>query len=629
MKALGCRLRPPKPRFTRRLHSQANEGAALALAQPTIQASTPSGRSTSSAVTIHLARKQAAAALDEFRNSLQTSESPDTLEQCIIRFSRYRQYDHMKKALSAFLDHGYSPSPELWAHVLYVAGLAVSAPTDIRPYFQKGLQAAINDEDSLLSLIRYTARYGLIEIGEELFKRYSERLKQESTDGNAQPPPAFWAALIDGRARVSDMDGAFSWFMRWRTSPAHPGSVSEDAASLIEGSRNYTGRLAAVAPAHVALRNVFAPMNDRVIEDLESTSTNVSRDDSDVQLLPDPAPYIVLLRHFAAPGSMPSLRLLELMASDGVPLTTATMNGLIDSEFKRKEKGQLASVLSLYEKMRTNPDPAYQPDFHTFFTLFKTYREPRQTSSIANPAPKPTKLARMAELPPPSEELLYNPRALFVDLCNKHTSLKLGFQDPDFITAPMLEVAVGAFVRTRDFTGCAAALSAYKILRIEPSSRLHAVITFGLLRARMRGEAFHRRDQEYAMSDEEATRLRRHIDHLNDLGGYERPIIARAVKLENPDYEANQTSIFAVQNNFAEVQLSKDDFATRIWNDRLVPRTDSELRDTRRYEFRYVSPLVDLLRRASGLELPRWNAEVQSVQADFESALRRYTETNK
>lgn len=618
MKALGFRQKLPKLRASRLLHSQAQE--APPIANESFQQFNPP---STSAISLHLARKQPAAALHEFRKSLQASGSPDYLEQCIHRFGRYRQYEHMKKALSAFLDHGYSPSSELWAHVLQVAGLATTTPTDIRPYFQQGLQAAINDETSLLSLIRYTARYGLIEVGEELFKRYSERLKQESTDGNAQPPPSFWAALIDGRARIADIDGAFSWFMRWRTSAAHPGHQPEDAQSLIDGTRNYTGRLAAVAPAQVAVRTFFACVDAGTPETaLSTTSAVISSSGDKSPNGPDPEPYLALLKHFAGPGSMPSLRLIELMATDGVPLTTATLNGLIDSEYKRKEKAQLVSMLSLYEMMRMNPDPAYQPDFFTFHTVFKTYREPRQISSVANPSPKPTKLARMAELPLPSEELLHNPRILFTDLCERYNNDRASFNRSDLINESMLEAAVGAFIRTRDFIGCAAALQLYKILRIEPTIRLHAIVTFGLLRARKRNEGFHRRDQDFGMSDEEAARLTRHIDHLNDLEGYEKPIIARAFRLNSSNPDAGHQSIIATQNNMSELRAKRDDFEIKCWNDRLVPRTESKLRNTRRYELRFLSPLTDLLRRASGLQLPDWHAEVRSIQAMFEEALK-------
>lgn len=608
MKALGLRLRPPNYRAFRLLHSQVQEAPTIDRSQ--VQDCIPP---ITSAISLHLARKQPGAALDEFRKSIKASQSPDYLEQCIHSFGRHRQYEHMKKALSDFLDHGYSPSSELWAHVLHVAGLAVSAPTDIRPYFQQGLQAAINDEATLLSLIRYTARYGLIEVGEELFERYSERLKQQSLDSNPQPPPSFWAALIDGRARVADMDGAFSWFMRWRTSAVHPGFQSEDAQSLVDGTRNYTGRLAAVAPPLDPMRVIFAREEDGTTG---MSTTSIATPDR-----PDPAPYLALLKHFAGPGSMPSLRLLELMAADGVPLVTATMNGLIDSEYKRKEKGQLVSILSLYDMMRRNPEPGCQPDFFTFHTVFKTYREPRQISSVANPSPKPTKLASMAQLPPPSEDLLHNPRVIFTDLCERHMSGRYSSGRPDLINTSMLEEAIGAFIRTRDFTGCAAALQLFKILRIEPTARLHAIVTLGLLRARKRHEAFHRRDEEFGVSDEEAARLERHIDHLNDLAGYEKPIIARAFRLKKSLSDTDHQSIVAIQNNLTEVRSRRDDFEIRRWNDRLVPRTANELRDTRRYELRFLSPLVDLLRRASGLDLLDWHAQVRGIQDKFEAAL--------
>lgn len=621
MKALGFRLRQAKPRLARPLHLQPQEASILAVAQSHRPSATSHYKSPSAAVSRHLSQGRAGAALAEFQGLLQDAQPPDTLEKCIQYFGQHRQYEHMKKALSGFLDYGYSPSSELWSHVLHAAGLEANAPTDIRPYFQQGLHAMINDEASLLSLIRYTARYGLIEIGEKLFERYRARLQQDLEDSNAEPPPAFWAALIDGRARISDLDGAFIWFMRWRISPTHPGFRSDDAVSLLEGSRNYTGRLAAVAPAHVALRNIFAPLDSNDTQNspyAAATSLSTARQDP---VLPDPAPYLALLKHFAGPGSMPSLRLLELMATDGVPLTTGTMNGLIDSEYKRKEKGQLVSVLSLYDMMRSNPNAAYQPDRFTFHTIFRTYREPRIISSSANPSPGPTKLARMAELPPPPEELLYNPRALFSDMCAKHFSMKHGTSAPALIDAGLLEVAIGAFVRTRDFTGCAAALSLYGILRIEPSAKLHAIITFGLLRARTRKEAFQRRDRSFNMSDEEATRLRRHIGHLNDLEGFERPIVARAFKLNSPTAESQDAPIFVIQNNMSEVRSSRDDFAMRSWNNRLVPRAESELDSTRRYEFRYIAPVIDLLRRASGLDMPEWTTRVKELERGFRSRL--------
>lgn len=570
--------------------------------------------------TNHLERRRAAAALEEFRKLLQRPSSPDLLEQCIHRFGRHKQYEHMKKALSEYLNYGYIPSGKLWDHLLQVAGLAVKTPTDITPYVRQGLLAAIDDEQSLYNLIQYTTRYGLTEVGEELFLKYSERLKAESGSENAEPAPKFWALLVAGRARVADLDEAFAWFMRWRTSENHPCPTSKEALDMVEGSRDYIRRISSIVSHKSAMREAFAPLDPSLTRDDTGSSRDLEFRPIQQERAPDPAPYLALLKALSRPNDIPSQYLLELMATDGLPLTTLTMNGLIENEFTRQEKGQLASVLALYDKMRTNPDPAYQPDVVTFYTIFQTYREPRQLSSIRNLPPQPTILARKAELPPPPPEYMLNPRTLLLDMCNTHTRRSQDQQWKEdtgsgFIDSQVLAAAVGAFVRTRDFVGCAAALSIYKILRIEPTAQIHAVITLGLLRARTRREAFQRRDQGYYMLDEEAARLQKHVDHLNDLVGFEKPIIVRGQQLSLPKFgKGPPPKVFAIQSNISEVTRRDKILEMRTWNERIVPRSMNETRSTQRYELRHIAPLVELLRRASGTDVRTWKKDVIALE---------------
>ncbi|KAK9894733.1 hypothetical protein P389DRAFT_173889 [Cystobasidium minutum MCA 4210] len=622
MKALGRRLKPPASTSQAISHAIRRPATTAAPAAAQYQ-STSSLEANVYSFSRHLAHKRAAAAFDEFRSLLQQAKSPETLEQCIHTFGRYKQYEHMKKAIAAYLDYGYMPSSELWEHLLQIAGLSSAPTTDISPYFKHGLLTAINDEESLFSLIKYTSRYGLIEVGEQLFLKYSERLKAESGSETAEPAPRFWAALIDGRAKVADLDEAFTWFMRWRTSPNHPCPTSEEVHEMVEGSRNYSKRLVSIVANRSAMREVFAPLDESFAGD----DIQLKQDrplPKQPQRQPAPAPYLALLRALSRRNDIPSQYLLELMAADNVPLKTVTMNGLIENEFKRQEKGQLASVLALYDKMRTHPDPAYHPDIVTFYHIFQIYREPRQVSSISNPPPQPTMLARKAELPPPPEEYLPNPRALYIDMCTTHARHRQSGSEAEFIDAQALTAAVGAFVRTRDFVGCAAAMTVFKLLRIEPTAQLHATVTFGLLRARTRREGFLQGGSEYHMTDEEAARLQRHINHLNDLIGYDKPIIVRGQKLDLSSSESHpQTSVWAIQSNISEITRKEKSFEMHTWNDRIVPRTDSELRSTQRYELRYLKPLNRLLRRASGLDETTWNGNVEALVDTYASILHR------
>jgi hypothetical protein len=576
-----------------------------------------------------LDNRQADHALHIFRGLLQQAESPALLERSIQDFARHRRYLQMSKALSAYLDHGYVPSTQLWTRILQVAGLAETPPTDIRPYFQQGLSAAINDEDSLLALIKYTSKYGLIEYGEELFTRYEKVLHESEEDKTAHPPPRFWAALIDGRAKIGDLDGACNWFIRWRTSPAHPLTLgSDDTLSATLHKQSSALSLEHLSSGNrrtgydLALRSAFITHSSSAYR-LSNVRSAHTLPDLPALVQPDPAPYLSLLKHLTWPGSPHSLHLLELMAADCVPLKTRTMNAIMQHEYARQEKGSLASILALYHKMRSDPDSSHQPDHSTFYTVFRAYSLPRRWSTIGNFSHLPTRLARQAELPLPPADLTDHPRGVFYDLLATHAKYRRDYDVPDFVKGELLEEAIGAFARTRDWVGCSAALRFFGILCIEPTARLHAVISLHILRARERGEAFYGGGGEaMSMSDEEATRLQNHIQHLNDLAGYESPIVVRVQRLEHAQSDGERISAYTISNNLDQTQSSQDEFAIATWNDRPVPRTEKELRKTRRFEYRHFEPLRDLLRRASGKQEDEWNAEVGKLLNHFRAAMR-------
>lgn len=638
MRTLARRLKAPPllpPYATIATHLIAAARPHEAIASPAdIESSQSKGHESldSSTILQHLRSKRAPLALRIFQSFLQRSAAPDVLEQCIQAFGRYEQHESLKKALSLYLDHGYKPSQELWSQVLRVASLqAEGSPTDISPYFKQGLYSAINDEETLLSLIRYTSRFGIIEIGEALFMQYHERLQQASPNGNSEPAPEMWAALIEGRARVRDLDEAFAWFMRWRTSPNHPCDSSEEVYAMVEGHRFYGQRLASIPSSRYsrtrlnALRRVMSPnilklQGDKLLdEDLDVSPSTVETEFRK----PHPAPYLALLKAFSRPGDGPSQNLIDLMAVDDVPLITSTLNGLIESELARGESGQLASVLALYDKMRISSAASSQPSRRTFRAVFRTYREPRQSFDPKYP-PMPTKLARKAQLPPPPEGYLQNPRRLFEDMCKMHSRLREEKRSNvhGLIDQRLLEDAVGAFVRTRDFVGAAAVLNFFKILRIEPSIRVHATITSGILRARQRREAFRRSDADYSLSDQEASRLQRHMTHLGVLfvSEWHKSPESDSSSLLSPAEMVDVPAATNLLNSVAATRITE--LQAQTWNDRLIPRSEYELRQIRRHELRYVSPLLDLLRRASGIDKEVWCREVGNLSNIFVHELR-------
>lgn len=586
--------------------------------------------STSTDVSASLKRHRASEAVVRFRNLLKEAQEPQVLERCLQDFARFKQHKHMLKALNEYISHGYSPSVALWTRVLQIASLAETGATDIRPYFSNGLGDAITDEQSLQALLGYCARYGLIELGEDLFKRYSASLIGTSDGEYPVPATSLWTVMIDGRGRMADFEGALDWFLKWRNSFYSSPETHEQIHTSIASKTILFGRSVKLL-YHQAQRPTLpwpgTPTNLRLLPRLAHTLSEL---DTAYALRPDPLPYLTLLKHtrLLKPGLMhkTSSDILQLMAADCVPLTTDVINGIIENEYTLGKPGSMDSILALYEKLRHSQTSDFQPDHATFYHVFRSYKEPRQGPARSHNPYKPTRLARMAELPIPSSDLTDNPRAVFRDMLSIEARYRMLKKDTLFsIQADLMEEAIGAFIRTRDFVGCAAALDALQHLRIEPTARMHSKITLGLLRARDRGEAFAAPLAGSTLSDDEVNRLKSHIKRLNSLCEYEGPTVVRVQRVAMP--EGTTISNIVSDTPFAHERSSVPVLETKCWNDRVIPRTESEIRFTRRYELRYLQPLRDLLRRASGSSQRDWQAAIENVGILFrtESSVTRLT----
>jgi hypothetical protein len=438
--------------------------------------------------------------------------------------------------------------------------------------------------------MRLYAKGGRPDLVEEMFERYRGMLAaREGANLPKEPGPLLWKALIDGRGMLGDVHGAKQWFDVWRTSSAHPyGHLEEErhghqgrnvrppakmiriptAASPFGASSPRSGQLKFVPAAHLRSAHTIVELSS-----------------------PDPAPYLALFRYIVdhpdAAISSSTYEFINIMAADRLPLTTPVMNALIHHETVKSEPNRLDSVMTLYMRMRKSRGTEMEmlPDETTFVRLFEAFREPKLDVGRPRHEAKPlTHLARTTEMALPFPELVRNPRKVFWDMTG-------ALDGEGGVTTALLNGALGAFIRSRDFAGASAALGFFSEKRIEPDAETHGTVIMGLLRARSRSEAFTSLAGASWLTVRMAAEAMERLDQLNRLSGY--PPYDTPAEVTVFDPLVDRPGDYIVTHRPA----TTDPAAT--WQDRPIPRTESQLRDTRRYELRDLDLLQLMLWKAS------------------------------
>ena len=557
------------------------------------------------ATKLHLDRQQIPAALLAFKKQLRSANQA-SLERCVQLFGLHGKGDGatMLKAFKMLLETGYTPSVNLWTRLLQVAPIEANELQELAKVYK---MPSISDEKAVVALMTFHAKARRPEVVEEIFDRYKQALQDEGQ--SSHPGPYVWKALIDARGMVSDLEGARHWFHVWRTSRAHPyGNIEEepsaaarkpDPVPIILGEPHRTGSsLPLFRSKQVGVSHLLqGPRGAHTLSEVPGPSS---------------LPYIALLNHLSEQtkkGNKSSLRLIDLMAADRVPLDKNVINALMQYELHRDEASVTESVLALYEIMRGRSGTSMQPDEVTFKKVFKAYKEPkRRMAGFAFNIALPTMLARNAGLKPPSEDYAQNPRRVFLDLLTQHPGSPL--------CAKLLDGALSAFINRRDFVGACVVLQMYKVFRTEPSSRTHAIVVHGVLRARWREEAFCNPAAQAWLTPECSEKLLERVSQLNELAGYKPYTSSEVIRIQSVPAARGHASSPV---NAYLISRPPPSSLPELWNGRAKPRTPSELHATRRFEFRDTSYLFELLRRASpyGIHGRAWLGELEPAVVDM------------
>ena len=456
--------------------------------------------------------------------------------------------------------------------------------------------------------MRLYSKTGRPDLCEEIFERYEKTL--EGT--GRHPGPLLWNCLIDARGYLGDLEGAKQWFDAWRTSPAHPyGYMEQDQACTRPAT--FPKQL----PVQVLLR-AFGPLQQVSRKDLNYIAKPAS---TMVDLpAPDPRPYASFLRHIIdhTGGTTASLSFLELMAADRVPLTRSVLNTLIYHEAMSREPSAPASMLAVYCKMKVSTLVEHRPNHKTFSMLFENaYREPVRDVSRSQNIAGPTKLQQHSGLSAPPFRYLSDPRALFADLGE---AVRPGTaEEPFLLDSSLLDSALSAFLRKRDFVGAAAALGAYGQYRIEPTSATHAAVITGVSRAHKLGQAFTTSHGRAWYTKAKASELQERKESLNDLSGFGKAFETHTIDVQpvpSADGEPSQYLVTRPKSRERE---------PRIWNGRTIPRRDWEIRATKAFEMRDTSSLKELLHMASryaGDAPGVWHRRVAAAAAEMQTQYR-------
>ena len=545
----------------------------------------------------HLRASRPHAALRSFQNS--KTRRPEVADDAIRLFGVHKVPELMLDAFKSHIAAGFRPSSKTWTSLLR------SCSIDTEELYELAAGPGILTDDLVAAIMRHHSKDGRPDLCEAIFERYERGLERIGR----HPGPIVWKCLIDARGYLGDIYGAKAWFDAWRTSPAHPYGFMEEKRSSRRPSPLRPH------PAPNTLYRGVKPFGKWVREDVRyyarTASTMVSYP------APDARPYTALLRHIIdhSRSTRASINFLELMAADRVPLTCSVFNTLIYHEVVRKEASAASSMLAIYEKMQSSISSEHRPNYKTFSMLFENaYPENRrQVGRPCHPA-LPTQLQRQSGLAPPTFRYTSNPRALLADLVTAHRASCCD-ADPRIIDAKLLNSAVAAFVRTRDFVGASAAVSAFKHYGIDPNSGTHGGIISGALRAHGLGQGFLTSSGRKWLTRERRIELCKRRERLNDLDGYTRADATDIVEVEPIAQKSGEVSQYLI------TRPARRDTDPRIWNNRLVPRADWEIRATRRYEMRDVSGLGELLHMASPhAEEPKevWERRVAAAEGQMQ-----------
>ena len=555
-------------------------------------------------VDAHLIRGQVPAALSALREQLPTT-SQKTLEKCVWLFGRHGKWDRssMVEAFKMMLEKGYSPSASLWTRLIQVAAVK---GTDLEELSKHMTMPSMTDEKSVVALMRFHAKCRRPEVVEKLFGQYQQVLKSDKP--GIFPGPYVWKALVDARGIVGDLKGAKGWFHIWRTSRAHPYGFMEDDGGTFSQRLGHAEKKTKSLFQNTSPLFMFPRMPLGTVSLLQKP-----RSAHTLSEIPAPSslPYIALLNHISEQtnkGNHSSWQLIELMASDRVPLDTRVMNALMQHELHRDEARVTESILALYEIMKSSSKIEMQPNEVTFTKVFKSYREPKRTNTgRKHNEALPTRLARQAELNSPKPELLANSRFVIFDFLARQPRL-IG-------TSKLMDDALASCVNVRDFIGANIVVQLYKILSIEPSARTHAIVVHGSLRAWQREEAFLDSSAKLWLTPECCNAMLQRVSQLNELVGFQPYAPAEVITIRPVPH--NRTSL-SPSNQYL-VSRPPPTETPELWNNRIVARRPWELRATRKFELRDTAYLHELLRRASphGAQRHAWLAELDRATREI------------
>lgn len=526
-----------------------------------------------------LRANQPRAALKLLRDRSQTC-TPKVTEDVIRLFGVYNAPEAMLEAVKSYMAAGFRPSSQVWTTLLRSS--TKIDENDLIELATKAGPGAISEE-LLASMIRYHSKQGRPDLCEAVFERY----EQELEGSGRYPGSLVWKCMIDARGYLGDMHGAMAWFDAWRTSLAHPyGFMELDQPSVRPG-------MPAVTPAKHRVAGGVTFNNA-----LQASVGRYARSASTMADLPapDPRPYAAFLRHLVdwRPHSDASLTFLELMAADRVPLARSVLNTLIYHEAARGESQAPASMLSIYEKMRTSERVDHRPDYRTFSMLFENaYIEPGLDTGRSVIEGGPTKLQQQSGLPPPAYSYLADPRALMGDMMRAARTGPLDIEKPVILDTRLVNNAIGAFVRSREYVGAAAVLDVFQLYHLEPNTATHAIVLSGLIRAQLFAQAFRTSRGVKWYTEKRKQELLARRDQLNDLDGYSREDATYVVDIDPLPVSP------AGNLNYLVTRTQSRQKEPRLWGGRAIPRCDWEVRATKKYETRDMSDLKNLLHMAS------------------------------
>lgn len=554
----------------------------------------------------------------------------DEIRDCLELFSRYTSYDTPKlfvNACTVYIEAGYEPSADDWIRVLrcpdlevdeFLTFLEISPPP---PFIER--------EDLAIALVHFFARTGGPDQAEELFVNYTNALAKSQK----HPSPRVYAAIIAARSIAGDVGGAAKWFEFWRTGKeTHPFGYLEDQERHRQVGRwlvkHRELQKRSLRAAHISLDDFHTPYDNNNLEP-SSVGTPIhasppyERDDAVDHVAgqspvnptteiarPASDPYIALLDTFTKAQNRASLRMVEILTNDRVYHTTKVYKSLMTHELQRNENMRDQSVLALYEELKASDDPACQVYDGIFALVYKAYREPRRTMPDFkyNPIASPSKLAVIRRLRPPPQALLENPRQVFKEMVQWSVAKQISSNRRlPSIYSKLLDLALGAFLRTRDYDGAVTVLSAYTHFKCQPTIATHVTTTTASFRAHEWQQGFLTPSGQAYLTASKKQDLKARIKHLQALAGgpkASKDLSARVQAEVHEDNDPRDNRDHKLVEGSGDSEASPSSLArtsAAYWNGRTVPRSPARLRDTRRYELRDTEYLKELLYYAGSL----------------------------